>query len=89
MAETTTEDSLTKLEAEIKAGKVKWQNRRRMAWLSLISMVVMTCFILFTNLASESRLVILNEVITWYYLTCASIVGAYMGFTTYASIKGK
>jgi hypothetical protein len=69
--------------------KKRWQNRRRMAWISLSSMILMTALILFTNLVPNEKLKILSEVITWYYLTCASVVGAYMGFTTYASIKGK
>ena len=74
---------------DIELTKKRWKNRRRMAWLSLISMVTITCLILFTELVPETRLVILKEVITWYYLTCASIIGSYMGFTTLASIKGQ
>lgn len=65
----------------------RWKNRRRMAWVSLISMVLITVLILFTNLVPESRLKILSEVITWYYFASASIIGAYMGFTAYASKK--
>jgi hypothetical protein len=68
--------------------KKRWQNRRRMAWWSLISMTIVTFLILFTNLVPEEKMKILSEVITWYYLSCASIIGAYMGFTTWAS-KGK
>lgn len=69
--------------------KKRWKNRRRMAWIALISMIFITFLILFTNLVPESRLKVLSEVITWYYFCSASIIGAYMGFTTYASIKGK
>jgi hypothetical protein len=73
----------------IEMQKKKWKNRRRMAWVSMISMVVITILILFTNLVPESRLKILSEVITWYYFSCISVVGIYMGATTWASIKGK
>ena len=68
--------------------KKRWQNRRRMAWTSLLSMIVVTYLILFTNLVPEERLKILSEVITWYYFCSASVIGAYMGFT-WASKSGK
>ena len=67
----------------------RWKNRRRMAWMSLISMTIITFLILFTNFVSVERLAVLGEVITWYYFCSASIIGMYMGATTWASIKGK
>ena len=69
--------------------KKRWKNRRRMAWLSLASMILVTGIILFTDIVEIERLKVLTDVITWFYFSCASIIGAYMGFTTYASIKGK
>lgn len=69
--------------------KLRWQNRRRMAWVSLTSMLAVTFLILFTDTVDESRLKVLEEVITWFYFSCASIIGMYMGATTWASIKGK
>jgi len=69
--------------------KVRWKNRRRMAWISLISMILVTYAILFTNLCPESKLAIVGEVITWYYFASASVIGAYMGLTTWAHIKEK
>jgi len=67
--------------------RVRWKNRRRMAYISLISMTVITYMILFTNMVPTERLEVLKEVITWYYFCSASIIGAYMGFTTWASKK--
>jgi len=69
--------------------KKKWKNRRRMAWLSLASMILVTMLILFTDIVEIERLNVLTDVITWFYFSCASVIGAYMGFTTYANIKGK
>ena len=69
--------------------KKRWKNRRRMAWLSLISMILVTMLILFTEVVKIERLNVLTEVITWFYFSCASIIGMYMGATTWASIKGK
>lgn len=68
--------------------KLRWKNRRRMAWVALISMISITALILFTDLVELERLKILTEVITWFYFSCASVIGAYMGFTTWAS-RGK
>lgn len=78
-------NTMTENNQEIIDNKLRWQNRRRMAWLCLISMILITFVILFTDWCPESRLKILAEVITWYYFTTASIIGAYMGFTTWAS----
>lgn len=66
----------------------RWKNRRRMAWVSLVSMILLTFMIMFTEAIDVERLKVLGDVITWYYFSCASVVGAYMGFTTMASIKG-
>jgi hypothetical protein len=73
---------------DIELEKQRWRNRRRMAWLSLFTMIAVTIILLFSPI-SESRLKTLEEPITWFYLAMASIIGAYMGFTTYASIKGR
>jgi hypothetical protein len=70
-------------------GRVRWKNRRRMAWTSLISIIVMTFFILFTDAISVEKLKVLGEVITWFYFCMSSIIGFYMGATTFAYLKGK
>ena len=80
-------DELIEAERDLLIQKKKWQNRRRMAWVSLISMVGITVLILFTNIVSIERLKVLSDVITWFYFSCASVIGSYMGFTTYASVK--
>jgi hypothetical protein len=64
--------------------KTRWKNRRRMAWGSFFSMMILTGVLLFAPIETE-RLKVLAEPITWHYLACASIIGAYMGFTTWAS----
>lgn len=69
--------------------KNRWKNRRRMAWLSLVSMILVTILILFTDVVKIERLNVLTEVITWFYFSCASVIGMYMGATTWASVKGK
>jgi hypothetical protein len=70
---------------DIALNKKRWQNRRRMAWLSLFSMIISTYLMLFTNIVPDDRLKVLSDVITWFYFACASVIGSYMGFTTWAS----
>ncbi len=60
--------------------KSRWQNRRRMAWIALGSILVVTVLAFFV--VAESRLKLLGDVINMFYLSMASIVGAYVGFAT-------
>lgn len=71
---------------DIDLEKRKWSNRRRMAWLAFISMVLVTVALLFAPIET-SRIKILTEPISWFYFAMASVIGAYMGFTTWASKK--
>ncbi len=72
---------------DIAANKLRWKNRRRMAWIALISMVILTGVLLFGPI-SETRIKVLSEPISWFYFAMASVIGAYMGFTTWASKTG-
>ena len=71
---------------EITNGKVRWKNRRRMAWTSLIAILTVTLLMFFAPIEVE-RLKIISEAITWFYFASASIIGAYMGFTTWSDKK--
>ena len=66
---------------------VKRTNRRRMAWTSLIYMIVKTFLILFV--VDPERMKVLSEPITWSYFCAAAIVGSYMGAATFEHIKKK
>ena len=77
------EEQVTDIDLE----KRKWSNRRRMAWLAFISMILVTAALLFAPIEA-SRIKILAEPITWFYFAMASVIGAYMGFTTWASKSG-
>ena len=79
-------EEITKKEFETKQSySMRWTNRRRMAWLALISIVVVTLCAFF--LVPVAKLKVLGEVITWFYFTMTAIVGAYMGLTTLSSMK--
>lgn len=58
-----------------------WRNRRRMAYFSLFSIVIVTYWALFV--VPENRLKVLEEIITWFFFIMGSVVGAYMGFSAY------
>lgn len=78
------EDELKK---ETALEHIRWKNRRRMAWLSLIYMIVKTILILFV--VDPERMKVLTEPITWSYFCSSAIVGAYMGAATFEHIKRK
>lgn len=63
------------------------KNRRKMAWVALISIMVVT-YLAFFHVSIE-RLKVLGEVITWFYFVMGSIVGAYLGFSTAFDMKNK
>lgn len=71
---------------EVTSDPKTWKNRRRMAYIALISMVVATAYMMSPYMEMD-RLKALEGVITWFYTVMASIVAAYMGFTTWAYIK--
>ena len=62
---------------------VQWQNRRRMAFVALASIVILTGYIV-GPWVSIDRLNALSDVISWFYFTMVSIVGAYMGFKSWS-----
>jgi hypothetical protein len=61
------------------------RNRKQMAWISLISCHIVVILMMF--FVEESRLNLLGDVMTWFFLIMGSIVGAYIGFTTIAKDK--
>jgi len=78
------EQELSKENEIMEIERKKWRGRRRMAWIALLSMIILT-FFLFSPKIPDTRITILVEAITWFYFSMASIIGAYMGFTTWAS----
>lgn len=75
---------VTKVEEKITEDKFK--NRRRMAWMAITSMAIYTA-VLLTPLIEIARIKSLENILDMFYIAMASIVGAYMGFATWASKK--
>ena len=54
--------------------------QRKMAWTSMLSMIVVTVFI-FSPLVSDERMKVLGDIIPLFYIAQAGIIGAYFGAT--------
>lgn len=74
---------ISKNEQDIYEKKAK--NRRGMAWISLIAMVVSGISLMF--LVPESRLQKLNAMLDLYWISLGGIVGAYVGISSWMSKK--
>lgn len=85
-AEAITDPEEIKKNVEIE--RMKWKTRRKMAWLALIAEILVT-IALFVAPIEEKRLSILSEPITWFYFSMTSVIGFYMGATTWAYLGGK
>ena len=77
--------AIAKIE-EIEMQEEKADAQRRMAWVSLIAMLVFTCFV-FLPIFPDSRIKALADLFGLFYIGMAGVVGAYMGMTAYMSKK--
>lgn len=64
----------------------QWRNRRRMAYLAMISMMVLIGAMFLPSVSVE-RIKAMENICEWYLITCGSIVAAYTGFATYSAVK--
>jgi hypothetical protein len=58
----------------------RWKHRRRMAYIALVATLIVTYLCLFK--VDKERLADLEVIVTWFYVTMGSIIGAYVGFAT-------
>ena len=77
--------AVAKLE-ELEMQEEKADAQRRMAWVSLISMLVFSGFV-FLPFFPDSRIQALADLFGLFYIGMAGVVGAYMGMTAYMSKK--
>ena len=77
--------AVAKLE-ELEMQEEKADAQRRMAWVSLISMLVFTGFV-FLPIFPDSRIQALADLFGLFYIGMAGVVGAYMGMTAYMCKK--
>ena len=73
----------TKTEAQVEL--IKRTNRRRQAWLAMWAMVGVTILLMFA--VPESKIKLRTDILPFFYITMASVVGAYHGFSAWLGKK--
>lgn len=69
---------------ELELREEKADSQRRMAWVSIFSMIFFTA-VLFSPAVSETRVSALADLLGLFYIAQAGVVGAYMGVTAWMS----
>ena len=72
--------------SEAEVAEEKADAQRRMAWTSLVAMLIFTCLV-FLPIFPDSRIKALADLFGLFYIGMAGVVGAYMGMTAYMSRK--
>lgn len=75
----------TKEQAALALDNERWKNRRRMSWLALWGIMLVTVAMFFW--VPETRIEKLEEVVVWFYFSMASIISVYIGSATFSDIK--
>lgn len=63
----------------------RWKNRRRISYLALVSMFVVIGVVL-TPFVSIERVVAAEDLLSWYLISMAGLVGSYLGWATAVSM---
>ena len=63
----------------------RWKHRRRMAYMAMYSILVVTIYVLGPWLSVE-RITALDSIIEWFYLSMVTVVGSYMGFASISAV---
>lgn len=70
---------------EMRIDGVKWRNRRSMAWMASISIVMITIALFVA--VPESKLIALSDITTIFYFIQVSIVAGYFGTASFEAVK--
>jgi uncharacterized membrane protein len=83
-----TEDELSDMQKieEIERDNRKQSAQRRMAWVSIWSMIIFT-ILLFSPAISNERVNALADLLGLFYIAQAGVVGAFMGVSAWMSKK--
>ena len=71
---------------EVETQEEKADAQRRMAWVSMISMIGFTTAV-FLPIFPDTRIKALSDLFGLFYIGQAGVVGAYMGMTAYMNGK--
>ena len=64
----------------------KIANQTKLAWFAAYAIVLVTV-VLLSPFVSESRITALTDLLEIYYIAQASVIGMFMGASTYLSVK--
>lgn len=79
-------ESSLSYEEKCKIQEQRWKNRRRMAWGSFFSLVLIVLLLFFAPI-SDSRLAIIADPLSMMSFGFVGVIGAYVGFTTLEKYK--
>lgn len=83
---TADEISLKERIEQLEQQAEKADSQRRMAWVAIISMIGFTVF-MFSPFVPEGKATTLANISDVFFVAMASIVGAFMGFTSWVARK--
>lgn len=72
-------------ERELKLFNLKAKTQREMAWIALAAIVAMGVIVSFA--IPIDRLVAIGDKLDWFWISLGSIVGAFVGVTTFMNKK--
>lgn len=68
-------------EQELRIYEMRAANRRRMAWVSLLAMILTSAALIF--IVPDSRLDKLKDLLDLYWIALGGVVGAYVGISAW------
>jgi len=71
--------------SEAKIEMIKRVNRRRQAWVAELAMIGVTLLLMFA--VPETKIKLITDILPFFYITMASVIGAYHGFSAWLGKK--
>lgn len=77
--------AMKEAEVDLENRDKREDQQRRMAWVAMISMIILTCA-LFLPIVSPDRIAALADLLSMFYIAQAGIVAAFFGSQAYMSV---
>ena len=82
------EIELSKKVSELRETIRKSESQKRMAWLSLVGVLLITA-VVFLPIIPDARITLLGDIISMFYIAMAGIISTYLGVSTWISKEPK
>ena len=79
---------LSKKVSELRETIRKSESQKRMAWLSLVGVLLITA-VIFLPIIPDARITLLGDIISMFYIAMAGIISTYLGVSTWISKEPK